>query len=354
MLAAVLYGKEQLRVEPVAVPRAGPKDILVKVRVALTCGTDLKVFRRGYHARMIQPPAVLGHELSGDVVEVGSEVTRFRPGQRVVAANSAPCGMCFFCRRDKENLCEDLLFNNGAYAEYVRIPGPIVDCNTHELPEDLGYREAAMVEPLACVLRGLDESNVRPGDTLTVIGLGPIGLMFVRMAKLMGARVIAIGRRRAQLERAEQMGAAELVLSPRAALPVEEVKGLTDGRRGSDVVIEAVGSPHTWRAAVAIVRSGGTVNFFGGCPNSSQVCLDTSRIHYSEITLKSSFHHTPRHVRRALEVICEDRIHAGRFVINEAPLSGLLEVFRHMMSHNGHLKTAILPWRDASLDETGS
>src|SRR5712692_6919278 len=188
MLAAVLYGKEELRVEPVAIPRPGPGDVLVKVQVALTCGTDVKVFRRGYHARMIVPPAVLGHELAGDVVELGSEVENFRLGQRVVAANSAPCGKCYYCARNQENLCDDLLFNNGAYAEYIRIPGPIVKHNMYENPDHIGYPDAALIEPLACVIRGLDETHLRPGDTVAVIGLGPIGLMFVRLAKTVDAR----------------------------------------------------------------------------------------------------------------------------------------------------------------------
>jgi L-iditol 2-dehydrogenase len=344
MLGAVLHGKEELRLEAIAVPEPGPSDILVKVQVALTCGTDLKVFRRGHHARMIQPPAVLGHELAGDIVAVGSEVTKFRVGQRVVAANSAPCGQCFFCRRRRENLCENLLFNNGAYAEYVRIPGPIVACNTHEIPADIDYREAAMVEPLACVLRGLEETGVGEGDTVTVIGLGPIGLMFVRLAKLAGARVIAVGRRPTQLARAERMGAEHCITSSPDDDAVDSVRAYTEDGRGSDIVIEAVGSPHAWRAAVQMVRSGGTVNFFGGCPRDSQVCLDTSRIHYSEINLKSSFHHTPRHIHQALELVSRRLIQAADFVINDAPLTKLLEVFRHMMSHNGHLKTAILPW----------
>ncbi|MDP2999867.1 MAG: alcohol dehydrogenase catalytic domain-containing protein, partial [Bryobacterales bacterium] len=186
MMAAVLYGKEQLRVEPVAVPMIGEGDLLVRVRAALTCGTDVKVFRRGYHARMIVPPALFGHELAGDIVAAGGRVSRFRTGQRVVAANSAPCGECFYCGRGAENLCEDLLFNNGAYAEYIRIPGRIVERNTHAIPDHLSYQDAALIEPLACVIRGLEETGVRPGDDLVVIGLGPIGLMFVRLAKVAG------------------------------------------------------------------------------------------------------------------------------------------------------------------------
>src|SRR5436190_6410571 len=207
MMAAVLYGKEHLQVEPVAVPEIDRGDILVRVQVALTCGTDVKVFQRGYHARMIVPPAVFGHELAGDVVAVGEGVTKFTPGQRVVAANSAPCEACYFCRRGQQNLCEDLLFNNGAYAEYIRIPGRIVERNTYVIPEHVSYQDAALVEPLACVLTGLEETGIQPGDSVAIIGLGPIGLMFVRLAKVYGARVIAIGRRRTQRGRAAAIGA---------------------------------------------------------------------------------------------------------------------------------------------------
>ena len=280
MLAAMLYGKERLRLEPVAVPQVGPYEILVKVQVALTCGTDLKVFRRGYHARMIRPPAVLGHELAGDIVSVGSEVTTFQPGQRVVAANSAPCGDCFHYQHDRENLCEDLLFNNGTYAEYVRIPGRIVARHTYEIPDHIGYREAAMVESLACVLKGLEDTNLRAGDTISIIGLGPIGLMFIRLASLAGARVIAVGHRQTQLDRAASMGAQELILTGGSEMPVEEVRNLTDAKRGCDVVIEAVGSPQTWKGAVARSTSSEGAPAAVTCPSIHPVCT-TRRSHSS-------------------------------------------------------------------------
>lgn len=342
MMAAVLYGQEKLQVEAVAVPEIGPNDLLVRVKVALTCGTDVKVFQRGYHARMIVPPAVFGHELAGDVVKAGRDVTRFFTGQRVVAANSAPCESCYFCRRNQQNLCEDLLFNNGAYAEYIRIPGRIVERNTYEIPPHVSYHDAALVEPLACVLRGLEETGIMPGDTVTIIGLGPIGLMFVRLAKVYGARVIAIGRRKTQLDRAAAMGASEVISTADYGEPAQVVRQLTNGR-GTDIAIEAVGNPETWHWAVDMVRRGGTVNFFGGCPNNSKVSLDTSLLHYSEITCKASFHHTPAHIRKALDIVSNGDITAQDFVNREEPLTNLLEVMRHLMSHNGHLKTAIIP-----------
>jgi len=342
MMAAVLYGKEHLQVEPVAVPTIHSGDILVRVKVALTCGTDVKVFRRGYHARMIVPPAVFGHELAGDVVAVGEGVRKFSAGQRVVAANSAPCEQCYFCLRDQQNLCEDLLFNNGAYAEYIRIPARIVERNTYLIPPHVGYHDAALIEPLACVVRGFEESAPRAGDSMAIIGLGPIGLMFVKLAKLYGCRVIAVGRRRTQLDRAAALGADELVVAGDDADPVKTIRDMTHGR-GVDIAIEAVGKPETWEWAVNMVRRGGTVNFFGGCPNDSKVNLDTALLHYSEITCKASFHHTPLYIQKALDLVCSGHIAASFFVNREEPLANLLEVMRHLMSHNGHLKTAIVP-----------
>lgn len=342
MLAGVLYGKEQLRVESMPIPRIESGEVLVRVRAALTCGTDVKVFRRGYHAKMIVPPAVFGHELGGDIVEVGDGVRGFEVGQRVIAANSAPCGECFYCKRDLENLCDDLLFNNGAYAEYIRIPARIVEKNLLLIPEHVAYQEAALAEPLACVLRGWEETHARAGDSVAIIGLGPIGMMFVCIAKAFGARVIAIGRRWQQLERAQEMGADELVCTEETADLPERIRELTEGR-GADVVFEAVGKPETWEVAVKLLRRGGTVNFFGGCPSDTKVSLPTALLHYSELTCKASFHHTPRLIRKALDLVASGAVPAKFFINRVEPLTNLLEVMRHLMSHNGHLKTAIIP-----------
>jgi L-iditol 2-dehydrogenase len=343
MTAAVLYGKENVQIETVDVPQIGRGDVLVRVRAALTCGTDVKVFRRGYHARMIVPPALFGHELGGDIVAMGKDVRGFKMGQRVVAANSAPCGECFYCQRNQENLCEDLLFNNGAYAEYIRIPERIVRRNMYEVPDHVSYQDAALVEPLACVLRGLEESGVRPGDTVAVIGLGPIGMMFVRLAKAVcNARVIAIGRRPQQLLRASRMGADETVLNCDGADVVGPVHEMTGGR-GADVVIEAVGLPEVWQLAIKLLRRGGVVNFFGGCPDGTNLSLDTNLLHYSELTCKASFHHTPALIRKALDLVSRGYVGAKDFVNHSEPLTNLLQVMQHLMSHNGHLKTAIIP-----------
>jgi L-iditol 2-dehydrogenase len=344
MKAAVLYGKEDVRLEAVPVPTIGRGELLVRVRTALTCGTDVKVFRRGYHAKMIQPPALFGHEMAGDIVAAGDGVRKFRVGQRVVAANSAPCDKCFFCRRNQQNLCDDLLFNNGAYAEYIRIPARIVEKNTYLIPEALDYKDAALVEPLACAVRGLDETNVRAGDTVAVMGLGPIGLMFVRLARYAyGARVIAIARRIEQVDRAMLLGAEEGILMGDKQALVSEVKEQTSGH-GADVVIEAVGQPEAWELATQLVRKGGSINFFGGCPTGTKVGLDTGLLHYSEITCRASFHHTPSHIRRALEYVAQGKVSASQLVNHEQPLSDLPQVLYDLAHRkNGQIKTAIIP-----------
>jgi L-iditol 2-dehydrogenase len=293
---------------------------------------------------MIRPPALFGHEMAGDVVAVGEGVFHFRVGQRIVAANSAPCDLCFFCRHGQQNLCQDLLFNNGAYAEYIRLPARIVQKNTYVIPESLAYKDAALVEPLACAVRGLDESNLHPGDTIAVMGLGPIGLMFIRLAKYAyGAHVIALARRIEQVDRAKRLGADEGILIGDRQDLMTELKQYTSGR-GADVVIEAIGQPESWELATQLVRKGGTINFFGGCPSGTKVGLDTGLLHYSEITCKASFHHTPAHIRRSLEFLAQGKVNASFLVNHEEPLSHLPQVlFDLAHRRNGQIKTAIIP-----------
>lgn len=344
MNAAVLYGREDVKIECVDIPRLAADEVLVRVEVALTCGTDLKVWKQGFHARMIKPPSLFGHELAGVIEEKGSAVNGgLHAGMRVLPANSAPCDVCFYCRRGQPNLCEDLLFNNGAYAEFIRIPGRIVRQNMLEIPEGVSFTDAAMAEPLACVLRGIHETDIHPGETAVIIGCGPIGLKFIRVLSARHVRVIAIGKRKSQMKAAERLGAVAAFDVNEIENPVALVKQLTDGGRGADAVIEAVGRPVTWEWALQIVRKGGTVNLFGGCPRGTEVKIDPSALHYSEITIKSTFHHTPRFIREALETIARGEIRASDFVNGEAPLADLPDIFEHMKNRNGEMKTAIIP-----------
>jgi L-iditol 2-dehydrogenase len=344
MTAAVLYGSENLKIESLDIPRLAADEALIRVKVALTCGTDLKVWKRGYHARMIVPPAVFGHELAGTVETLGSDVNSgLKVGARVVPSNSAPCNVCLFCRKGQSNLCEDLLFNNGAYAEYIRIPGRIVRQNMLMIPEHVSFQDAAMVEPLACVLRGIHETGIQAGDTAVVIGCGPIGLKFIRVLSNRGVKVIALGKRPNQIRAAEKFGARAAFIAPDLSDPAKTVRELTDGGRGADSVIEAVGTSQTWEWALQMVRRGGTVNLFGGCPRGTQVAIDPNSLHYSEITIKSTFHHTPRFIREALESVSRGEIRSSDFVNAEIPLTDLPKMFQHMKHRNGEMKVAVIP-----------
>ena len=288
---------------------------------------------------MIVPPAVFGHELAGVIGEVASGVTGWRVGDRVVVANSAPCGMCFHCRAGQENLCEDLLFLNGAYAESIVVPERLVQKNMLRLKPETKFRDAALVEPLACVVQGVEDTNLRAGRHVLIIGAGPIGLMFVALAKHLDCDVTVAGRREGRLRAAQRLGAGQVI-------DVGDGHGLVtrirDGTKTHfDVVIEAVGKPESWEAAVHLVRKGGAVNFFGGCPSGTTITLDTTLLHYSNLTLLASFHHTPRTVRRALEFIEAGVVHEGDFVDGECPLTQLPELFRKMAAGNHAVKTLI-------------
>jgi L-iditol 2-dehydrogenase len=339
MRAAVLYGKEDVRIEEVEPRALQAGEVRVRIEAALTCGTDLKVFKRGCHAKMIVPPAVFGHELAGVIAETAPDVEDWRVGDRVVAANSAPCGECPFCRGSQENLCDDLLFLNGAYAESVVIPARVVRKNLLRLKAETAFRDAALTEPLACVVQGIEETQVRPGQRVLVIGAGPIGLMFVALAKNLGCEVTVAGRREARLAAARRLGASQIVdIGDGGGLVVKVREAAL---ASFDAVIEAVGKQETWEASVQLVRKGGTVNFFGGCPSGATITLDTGLVHYSNLTLRASFHHTPRTIRRALEFIGAGVAQARDFVDGECPLSELPRLFQSMAVGNQVVKTLI-------------
>jgi len=337
MRAAVLHGKEDVRVEEVSSPPLRPGEARVRVEVALTCGTDLKVYKRGYHARMIVPPATFGHEFAGVISELAPGVAGWRVGDRVVAANSAPCGECFYCSNRQENLCDDLLFLNGAYAGSIVIPARLAQKNLLRLKAGTDFRDAALTEPLACVAQGIEDTQLRAGQRVLVIGAGPIGLMFVAVARHLGCLVTVLGRGARRLATARRLGAEQVLdVSGQGDLATAIPPGAI-----FDVVIEAVGKPETWQTAVRLVRKGGTVNFFGGCPNGTTVSLDTARIHYSNLKLLASFHHTPRTIRQALGFIEVGVVRARDFVDRECSLGELPALFQSMTSGNHAVKTMV-------------
>jgi L-iditol 2-dehydrogenase len=339
MNAAVLHGREDVRIEPVEPRPLQSGEVRIAIGAALTCGTDLKVFKRGYHARMIVPPAVFGHELAGTISETGGAVDGWRVGDRVVVANSAPCGDCFFCRNQQENLCDDLLFLNGAYAESIAVPERLVQKNLLRLKPTTAFEDAALTEPLACVVQGVEEARVGSGQRILVLGSGPIGLMFVALAKQLGCDITVAGRGAARLEAATRLGAHKVIDATGKGPLAEWVREQSGA--AYDVVIEAVGKPEVWEMAPLLVRKGGVVNFFGGCPAGTRASFDTGLMHYSNLTFLSSFHHTPRSIRRALEFIEHGVVRASEFVSGECPLSQLPELFRSMTAGNRAVKTLI-------------
>ena len=337
--AAVLHGKEDVRIEEIAPPALQPGEVRIRIEAALTCGTDLKVFKRGYHAKMIVPPAVFGHELAGIISELRIPNSEFQIGDRVVVANSAPCDGCFHCHAGQENLCEDLMFLNGAYAESIVVPARLVQKNLLRLKPETSFADAALTEPLACVVQGVEDLKLCAAQNVLVIGAGPIGLMFVALTRNLGCEVTVAGRRAGRLDAAKNLGAAHVIDIGDGKDLVAKIRAATKTR--FDAVIEAVGKPEVWEAAAHLVRKGGAVNFFGGCPSGTTITLDTTLIHYSNLKLLASFHHTPRTIRRALEFIEAGVVHSGDFVDGECPLSRLPKLFKSMTTGNHAVKTLI-------------
>ncbi|OLP17806.1 dehydrogenase [Leptolyngbya sp. 'hensonii'] len=347
MLAALLYGQTNLRLETVPDPTPGPGEVVIRVVAATTCGTDLKVWRRGGHARMLRPPTLFGHEAAGEIVALGEGVAGWQVGDRVVANNSAPCLHCFFCHRQEYSLCPNLVFNNGTFAEYLNIPAPIVEQNLLPIPAGLSEALAALTEPLACVLHGVARSNVRPGDRVVVLGDGAIGLMFVA-ALVSGSnsvprpQVFLFGGSDQRLEIGRQFGAAQTFNHRQVTDIPATVKAFTEGW-GADVVIEATGVPSVWETAIACGRPGATVNLFGGCPRDTCITVSTEQLHYSELTLKGVFHNTPTHVRAALALLASRALPFDLLITEHRPLQDLEQVFQDMAQRRV-VKVAIHPF----------
>jgi L-iditol 2-dehydrogenase len=335
MKCAVFYGPLDVRVENIPVPVKTDENMLVKVEAALTCGSDLKTYRRG-HPTMIKPPSPFGHEFAGLAVEVGKNInTDIKSGDRVVSANTAPCGFCYYCKLGRESMCENLQYLNGAYSQFITVPRRIVEKNTLVIPENISYEEAALMEPLACVVHGIEESNIKVGDKVAVVGAGPIGLMFVKLAALKGAYVISMDLSAERLKSAAGFGARETIEVREGIDQVEELRKRTEGNRGVDVAIEATGIPEIWEKTIKMVRKGGTANLFGGCKSGTTITVDTSLIHYHEITIKGIYHHTPYYVKRAFELIKNRIVDARQFISGSVPIERLVEALEKIGRQEG-------------------
>jgi len=338
----MLYGVKDLKVEDVEVPKVEAGEVLVKVKAATTCGTDLKIFQRGYVEKVIKFPTIFGHEWAGEVVDVDKGLEWPKKGMHVRAGNSAPCLHCAMCQRGKYNLCENMIWLWGAYAEYIKVPARMVLVNMQEIPEGVSFEEAAITEPLACVLHGVEEADVKLGDTVAIIGAGPIGLLHLLTVKKIGAtKAIVIDLVNERLDFAQKLGADVTINSGNENVEAR-IKELTGGY-GADVAIEAIGLPATWQQALRLTRKGGVVLEFGGCPPETEVKVNTEMLHYGELTVMGTFHATPLHFREALNLIATRTIDVRPLVTRKMKLDNINEAFEILSTSRNEIKIGILP-----------
>ncbi len=348
MSAMLFYKPEDIRFEKVDIPLIKNDEVLVKIESVLTCGTDLKTYLRGHPVLIKKTPALFGHQFSGVIVQKGKKVNKFKIGDKVIPVNSSPCFKCHFCNSEKYSLCDNLQFLNGAYAQYITVPGSILKNNTYKIPAGTPFEIASSLESLSVVLHGFERSEISKGKTVCIIGTGSIGLLFVALAKKRGAKVISIGRSASKLKLAKELG-ADITLGLtffNGKEIVSKIKKLTDGY-GPDVVIEAVGQTKTWEMAFDIVKKGGLVNFFGGCKKGTKISLDTYKLHYGEIKILGVFHHTPEYVKKALKLLSDKKFQNNvlkRIISKKMPLSKLESAFK-LQEKGKVVQIAITPFK---------
>ncbi|HHV39058.1 MAG TPA: zinc-binding dehydrogenase [Tepidimicrobium sp.] len=343
---AMCYGPLDLRIEELPIKPPAPGEIQVGVKVALTCGTDVKIYRRGYP--FLTPPFPLGHEFAGIISDVGRGMDRDLIGKRVVTSNGAGCMTCFYCVRGLDNLCEGLEENfddftqmGGGFAQYINVKAPIVRQNMRILPDNMSFEQAAMLEPVSVALHGINMADIKTGDTVAIIGAGPMGLLKTQLAKLKGAKVIVIEKNEDRLKEAGKKG-ADILLNPDDLDIISEVHRLANDGRGPDQVIEAVGHPTTWELAIDLVRKGGTVVEYGGCPSDTNIVVDTKRLHYDEIIVKGSYSTTAHETEAAFNLLTTGAILAEDYISGSYPLEQTKDAIEAHMNQEG-IKFAIKP-----------
>jgi L-iditol 2-dehydrogenase len=336
MRGAMLIGPEAIEIRDVPVPQPGEGEILLKVEAATTCGTDVKVFKRGGHPRMLKAPTLFGHEMAGRVAALGPGVDTVAVGEAVVIANSAPCGACEPCLRGRENLCEDLAYLNGAFAEYLLVPRRFVERSVHRIPAGLTFERAALAEPLACVLHGIDACEIPrytalgPVEVL-IFGGGPIGLMFVAALANLGQKPVLADPNPGRLDVGRALGATKTIAISRGGNQADVVRGHSDGGKGFWIAVDATGVPGVWSDAIESVRPGGLTNLFGGCAPGTSIPLDTHLVHYSELTIKGVYHHRPETFRRAIELLADPAFKADLLISGARPIEGVVDALQSMI-----------------------
>lgn len=339
MRAAFLLAPRQVEMREVERPAAPYGGLLVRVRTALTDGTDLKAYRRGHPE--IPMPSRFGHEFSGDVVAVGEGVTQFANGDAVMSVHSAACGQCFWCGCGQEELCSSVMSTKilGAYADYVAIPQHIVGRHVFKKPESLSYVSAAFLEPLACVVHSLSLLAPRAKSCIAILGDGGFGLLHALLARARGHAPIIVGRREVRLALARRLGFEHVIHADEDVLA--RIGALTQ-ERGADAVVECTGNVQVWERAPDYARRGGTVSFFGGLPQSARVGFSAARMHYDELRLISPFHYTTAAVREARDLLVSRLLDVERLVSQRFSLADISNAFLELDRGNG-IKYAIEP-----------
>jgi L-iditol 2-dehydrogenase len=339
MLSAVLVEPRRLELEEVPEPEPGPGEVVLRVYSTLTCAADLRAYRLGRSA-----PGLLGHEFAGQIYRVGAGVRGFREGDAVMTTHAAPCGECLLCARGQGNLCENLEADMamGGFAEFVRVGAPVVQQNMFLKPTSLSYAEAAFLEPLASVVQGLGSIPIEAEDTVVILGCGTIGLLYLACLKALEEppRVFMAGRGTERLELARTMS-ADLVIDAQQESVVEVVREETAGL-GAQVVMDCAGQPESWAQVLDLAGRGSHILLFGGCPGALPVDMDTTRLHYDQITLVGTSHFSPRAVRSARDLLIGHQVRPGPILSGSYPLSQLSLAFNRLDRGEG-TKFEIVP-----------
>lgn len=340
MRRAQLLRPGEIELQDVPAPEPGPGEVVVRIEAALTCGTDIKTFQRGHPK--IPLPAPLGHEFSGIITAVGEGVERFREGDAVACTPTAPCGKCRLCERGHDSLCPQAVGRIvlGAFADYIAVPSHIVEQNMFERPPSLSAEEAAVLEPLACVMHGADRVLLERAERVIIVGDGPIALLFGQVAMLRGAgEVLLFGKHDVRLRAAEAVGLNAVDVGDADIRSV--ARDLTDGI-GADVVVECVGRPELWEAAFDCVSPAGELLVFGGCAAGTRASFDTYRLHYEEVDVKGAFHYGRADVRHAYDLLLDQDINAGILITHQEPLDRLKDAIDLVLKREA-IKVAVVP-----------
>jgi L-iditol 2-dehydrogenase len=346
MKVARFYAPGDVRIEEMAAPTPGPGELKLRVRNCSTCGTDAKIYAYGHHH--IRPPRVMGHEVAGEIVELGEGVSGWAVGNRVQIIAAIPCGVCAECRRGWMTICpnqESIGYHyDGGFAEFLVVPKKVLDVDgVSRIPDGVSFAEASVAEPFACVINGQELARVGAGDDVVVVGAGPIGCLHVRLARASGAaRVFLVDLNAGRLEMSAEVVKPDAAVCSQDVNPVEEILKLTEGR-GADVVITAAASGRAQEDGVLMAARKGRISFFGGLPKDNPtITLDSNLVHYRELTIVGANGSSPAHNKKALELIATGAVPVADLITHTLPLDGVLDAIDIVRRGEG-IKVTIEP-----------